>query len=53
MYRGIIFHKTEEGCKICNKLKLDNEEEDATKRVITKILKLHESNQYYRKANSY
>ena len=32
--------------KICYKLKLDNEKEYATKRVITKILKLDENNQY-------
>ena len=32
--------------KTCYKLKLDNEKEYATKRVITKILKLDENNQY-------
>ena len=31
---------------ICHKLKLDNEKEYTTKRVITKILKLGENNQY-------
>ena len=31
-------------CNICHKLKLDNEKEYTTKRVITKILKLGENN---------